>query len=119
MFKAQKAIDGVISNFPNRLVAWWLRRIDLPAGPALRGAVRQLGRGSGAPADRTLRDARPSHRRHVPAAIEDEPLGALEVALGVTIKAEPIEAKIRAAQKEGRIKGRATDVLVDAARAAG
>ena len=34
--------------------------------------------------------------------IEKEPVGAIELALKATLEAEPIEAKIRAAEKDGR-----------------
>jgi acyl-CoA dehydrogenase len=33
---------------------------------------------------------------------EDEPIGAIELALRATLEAEPIEAKIRTAEKDGR-----------------
>jgi acyl-CoA dehydrogenase len=34
--------------------------------------------------------------------VENEPVGAIELALKATLEAEPIEAKIRAAEKDGR-----------------
>ena len=36
---------------------------------------------------------------------ENEPVGAIELALKATLEAEPIEAKIRAAEKDGRFDG--------------
>jgi acyl-CoA dehydrogenase len=38
---------------------------------------------------------------HLP-LVETEPVGAIELALQATLLAEPIEAKIRAAEKDGR-----------------
>ncbi len=32
MFRAQNAFEGVISNYPSSVVAWWLRRILFPLG---------------------------------------------------------------------------------------
>ena len=43
MFKAQNAFEGVISNFPNRVIATPDAPDRVPAGPALRRAVRQAG----------------------------------------------------------------------------
>ena len=49
---------------------------------------------------------------------ESEPLGCLEAALEATIKAEAVEAKIRAAQKSGTIHGKTPEELAQAALAA-
>jgi acyl-CoA dehydrogenase len=49
----------------------------------------------------------------------DEIVGAIEHALEATIAAEPIEQRLRHAQKDGRIQGRNQTELLAAARAAG
>ena len=49
---------------------------------------------------------------------ESEPLACLEAALEATIKAEAVEAKIRAAQKSGTIRGKTPEELAQAALAA-
>ena len=54
MFKAQNAFEGVISNFPNRVIAFALRRIVFPLGPTLRRAVRPPRPGRRATADRAV-----------------------------------------------------------------
>jgi acyl-CoA dehydrogenase len=118
MFKAQNAIEGVISNYPSRLVAWFLRRIIFPRGrdyvvpsDRLGHEVARLLIAPSAARDRLTAGA------YVPKS-ETEPLGCLEAALDATIKAEAVEAKIRAAQKAGAIDGRGPEQLAQAAMAA-
>src|SRR5205085_9859980 len=43
MFKAQNAIEGVISNFPNRFISWTLRRLVFPLGRPYVVPSDQLG----------------------------------------------------------------------------
>ena len=50
---------------------------------------------------------------------EDEPVGTLEAALRAVIAAEPVEAKIRGAQKAGTISGRFADDLAERALSQG
>ncbi len=101
MYKAQMAFDGVIDNFPNRLIGRLLYRIVFP-----------LGRPYAVPSDRighqvakllispsAARD-RLTAETYLPTDA-NEAIGALEQALAATIEAEPIEAKIRAAEKSG------------------
>ncbi len=124
MFKAQTAFEGVISNFPNRVLAAVLRRIVFP-----------LGRPYFVPSDKLGHDVaklllEPSATRdrltagmYLPAS-GDGPVSMIERALVATLAAEPIEAKIRAAAKERRFDanlpaGAGLDVLVARAAAAG
>ena len=102
MFKAQSALEGVISNFPNRLIAALMRRTVFP-----------LGRPYVVPSDRLGHEVarlliEPSATRdrltagmYLPKD-EDDSMRALEAALEATLAAEPIEARIREAQKDGR-----------------
>ncbi len=103
MFRAQNAFEGVIANFPNRFFATVLRRL----------VVFPLGRPYVVPSDRLghevarlLIEPSPTRDRltadvYLPKDVED-PVGALEAALAATLEAEPIEAKVRKAEKEGR-----------------
>ena len=103
MFKAQNAFEGVIANFPNTLFATLLRRV----------VVFPLGRPYVVPSDRLGHEVaklliEPSATRdrltsdvYLPDDVE-EPAGALEAALLATIVAEPVEAKVKQAQKQGR-----------------
>jgi acyl-CoA dehydrogenase len=106
MFKAQNAFEGVISNFPNRIVAAVMRRVVFP-----------LGRPYVIPSDRLGHEVarlliEPSATRdrltagvYLPRAADD-PLAEIERALAATIAAEPIDAKVRAAVKDGRVDGK-------------
>ena len=51
--------------------------------------------------------------------VETEPLGCLEIAMEAAILAEPVAARLRAAQRAGTIAGRTPSDLVPAAVAAG
>ncbi len=65
MFKAQSAFEGVISNFPNRLIAVADAPDRVSAGPAVRRAVGPRRAARRAPADRAVGDARPADRADV------------------------------------------------------
>jgi acyl-CoA dehydrogenase len=118
MFKAQSALEGVISNYPSRVVAWFLRRIIFPRGrdyvvpsDRLGHEVARLLIAPSATRDRLTAGA------YVPMS-ETDPLGCLEAALEAAIEAEAVEAKIRAAQKAGAIEGKGPEELAQAALAA-
>ena len=103
MYKAQTAIEGVLSNFPNRALAWLLRRVVFPFGrpytvpsDALGHEVARLLIEPSATRDRLTADM------YLPNS-EDNPVGAIELALAATLDAEPIEMKMRDALKTGGI----------------
>ena len=103
MFRIQQAFEGVIANFPNKLFAFVLRHV----------VVFPLGRPYVVPSDRLghevaalLLEPSPTRDRltadvHLPTDVE-EPVGALEAALAATLAAEPVEAKLREARRQGR-----------------
>ena len=117
-FKLQVAMDGVLANFPNRLVAWVLRA----PRASRRGSRSRRRTTSGSRAWRALlhrrraRRATASPRASTCRAKEDDVIGRLEFAMEAVIKADPIEAKIRAAQKEGKLPQRTLAERRDAAR---
>lgn len=118
LHRLQQAFEGVLDNLPNRLVAWTMRRIIFPwghpqAGPddRLDQAVAQLLIAPGAARDRLTASC------FIPAD-DDEPVGALEQALAATIAAEPVEARIRAAEKSGGLEGDPRANVRDIAQAA-
>ncbi|MDP2171809.1 MAG: DUF1974 domain-containing protein, partial [Rhodocyclaceae bacterium] len=105
MYQAQQAFDGVIANFPNRFVGAFLHRSIFPWGHPYVFPSDDLGHevakaliGPSATRDRLTAEC------YLPAT-ESEPVGAIELALQATLEAEPIEAKIRAAEKDGRFEG--------------
>ena len=118
MYKAQMAFDGVIDNFPNKFIGRLLFRIIFP-----------LGRPYDVPSDKIGHQVaklliEPSATRDRLTAetylpkVATEAIGAVELALAATIEAEPIEAKIRAAEKAGALENNPDANVRDMAHAA-
>src|SRR5262249_37709265 len=119
MFKAQNALEGVISNFPNRIIATIMRRTVFP-----------LGRPYVVPSDRLGHEVarlviEPSATRdrltagmYLPKS-ESDVLGPIEAAVEATLAAEPIDARLREAQKTGRLVVKVGEDRPAAAHAAG
>ena len=102
MFKAQTALEGVISNFPSRLIASLMRRTVFPLGrpyvvpsDTLGHHVARLLIEPSATRDRLTAGM------YLPNA-EGDVMSTIEAALAATIAADPIEARMRDAQKAGR-----------------
>ena len=119
MFKSQTALEGVISNFPNRVIAALMRRTVFP-----------LGRPYVVPSDRLGHDVaalliEPSATRDrltsgmYLARTENDVLPAIETALAAAIAADPAETRIREAEKAGRFTVGAGEDRSAAAHAAG
>jgi acyl-CoA dehydrogenase len=119
MFKAQNAFEGVISNYPGGFLAAWLRVAIFPLGRPYVVPSDELGARVAElliePSD--TRD-RLTAGMYLPRD-EDDPVGTLELALAATVASEPIEAKIRAAIKAGRLVVGAGQDPAPLARAAG
>ena len=102
MYKAQQAFDGVIANFPIRFIAAFLHRSIFPWGHPYvvpsDDVGHQVAKALIAPS--ATRD-RLTAECYVP-LVETEPVGAIEMALKATLLAEPIEVRIREAEKAGR-----------------
>jgi acyl-CoA dehydrogenase len=103
-FKMQVAMEGVLANFPNRPIAWVLRRLVFPKGLTLTAPhdkwvsrAAQILITPGAARDRLTDGA------YVPKD-ETDLIGRLEFAMLAVIKADPIEAKIRQAAREGKLR---------------
>jgi acyl-CoA dehydrogenase len=117
LYRIQEAFFAIFSNLPNAGVATFLRWIVFPTGRSFRvppdSIGQEIARTLGMPGearDRLTRGA------YVPGS-EDEPVGALEAALVAVIAAEPAEAKLNAAIRDGRIaSGLRPEQLQTAAR---
>jgi acyl-CoA dehydrogenase len=101
MYQAQEAFDGVIANYPSKLVGKLLNIAIFPFGHPYVVQSDEVGHQvakllivPSAARDRLTAGC------HIPKTA-DEPVGALELALAATIAAEPIDAKVRAAEKRG------------------
>lgn len=101
LFRAQTALEGVISNLPNRLLAKLIKRIVLPLGRPLVVPSDDLGARVAALliAPSASRD-RLTAGTYLPTD-EHDAVGTLEHALTAALAAEPIEARLRHAVKTG------------------
>jgi len=118
MFKAQTALEGVISNFPNRLIAMVMRRTVFPLGRPYVIPSDQLGH----EVARLLIEPSATRDRltagmYMPQA-EDDVVRTIESAVEATLAVEPIEARIREAQKAGRLAVKGGEDRAAAAQAA-
>ena len=103
MFKMQNAFEGVISNYPSRFIAallhWYIfplgRPYEVPSDKLGHAVARMLIEPS------ATRD-RLTAGMYVPCD-ENDAVGVIELALEATMAAEPIEARIRAAVRDGRV----------------
>ena len=119
MFKAQNAFEGVVSNFPNKFVSTLLRRMIFPLGrpyvvpsDRLGGCVAELLIAPSATRDRLTAGM------YLPRDAHDA-VGVIELALEATLQAEPVQAKLRAAQKAGKLQARSAQELESQALAHG
>ena len=101
LYKIQQAFDGVIHNFPNRLVRGLLSLLIFPSGQRLLPPSDYLGHQvarlmmqPGATRDRLTAGMYIS-------SDEMDAVGALEAALNSTLECEPIQAKVDEALKSG------------------
>jgi acyl-CoA dehydrogenase len=113
--RAGEALAGVFANYPGRTVGAMLRLVVFPLGrhferpnDALGHEVARLLIAPSAARDRLTAGMYLSRA-------ESDPLGCLEAALDAAIRAEAVEAKVRAAQKAGTIRGRTAEELTEAA----
>jgi acyl-CoA dehydrogenase len=101
MYQAQEAFDGLLANYPSKGVGRFLYRIIFPFGHPYVVPSDEIGRQVAklliAPS--ATRD-RLTEGCYIPSAV-DEPVGALERALVATIAAEPVDTKVREAEKRG------------------
>lgn len=119
MFKAQSAFEGVMSNYPHRVAARILRWFIFPLGRPYVVASDKLGHDVA----KLLIEPSPTRDRltcdmYIPREA-GEIIGTLERALHAAIATEPIEAKLRAAVKAGRIEARSPEETAQAAVQAG
>ncbi len=103
LYQAQQAIDAILSNFPVKplatLLRWTIFPLGMPFRPPLDARNRDCARillEPGAARERLTAGMYVSRS-------ESDPTGALEAAFTATLACEPIEKKVRDAQKAGRL----------------
>jgi acyl-CoA dehydrogenase len=106
LYRAQHAIDGILSNFPVKALATLLRWTIFPLGAPFRPSLDSRNRECakialepGAARDRLTAGM------YVPKD-ESDITGKLEAAFAATIACEPIDEKIRKALKKGKMAAR-------------
>ncbi|HUH60362.1 MAG TPA: acyl-CoA dehydrogenase [Candidimonas sp.] len=101
--KLREAFEGVLANFPNRIVAGLLRAMAFPLGYAYSAPTDKLGQEVARLLTRPseTRD-RLTHDCYVPQDTM-EPVGAIEAAFRATLATEAIDAKIRKFEKTGQL----------------
>ncbi|HWP94552.1 MAG TPA: acyl-CoA dehydrogenase [Gammaproteobacteria bacterium] len=119
LFTIQKSFDALFRNIEPRLLAWCLRALLFPLGRSYRAPGDALDRRvarliltPGAARDRLISDMyfpRDSGDRFV----------VLEEAFVRLTASESLERRLKEAVREGRVRGRTFDELVEAARKAG
>jgi acyl-CoA dehydrogenase len=119
LHKTQDAFYGLFENLPNRLIAWALRCTIFPWGRVFRAPDDAMGSKVV-----NLMMTPGTSRDRLTAGIciprdENDPVTALDMAMLAVIAAEPVEAKMRAAQREGKISGGFPDMLMQDAKAKG
>ena len=104
LYKVQVALDGVLQNFPSHLAALLLRGLIFPLGKCLAPPSDKLGH----QVSSLLLQPGPARDRLTAGMFlptdEGDAVGALEAALASTLKCEPLQAKIEAARKTGKVK---------------
>ncbi len=117
LYRVQYAFNGFFANVPNRFAAVLLHAVIFPYGREFNPAADRLGN----EVVRVMLEPGPARERLTAGVFvpknEDEAVGALEAALRAVIAAEPVETKIRAAVKDGRLSATLPDETV--ARKAG
>jgi acyl-CoA dehydrogenase len=119
MFTAQNAFEGVISNYPNRLVAWALRRVIFPLGRPYVVPSDKLGH----EVARLLIENSPTRDRLTSGMFiprdETDAVGAVEAALAAVADAELVEQKLRAAERAQQLPAGDSAETIDLALRSG
>ena len=117
--RTQEAFYGLFENLPNRLVGWGLRLTIFPWGRVFDAPADTLGNKvvgllmtPGSARDRLTQGM------CIPRD-QDDPVSVIDAALLAVIAAEPLEAKLRAAQRDGSIGGEFPQQIADDAVAKG
>jgi acyl-CoA dehydrogenase len=119
--QAEQALEGLLGNFPNKLLGGALRVLVMPFGRRHKGPNDALdaeiagiiGRNSGDPALEELLTGcyRPQDK--------DDAVGALQHAINLLNEVTPLQKKLRQALKEGQLQEVPEQDLIDTAKAAG
>jgi acyl-CoA dehydrogenase len=103
LYRFYAALDGVLLNFPNRFVGFFLRRVVFPLGrhthPAKDHKMKEIVRAAMEPSD--FRDAL-SREIYINQDPSDA-TGVLELALAKVVETEEANARLEKAVREGKV----------------
>ncbi|MEL6868924.1 MAG: acyl-CoA dehydrogenase [Pseudomonadota bacterium] len=103
MYQAQEQLHKFLQNFPNRPVAWLLRALIFPRGRTYSAPSDEIGNDIVElminPTQARDRLCAETYREQIPS----NPLGMLQAALEQAVIVEPLEKRLRDAQKAGTI----------------
>ena len=110
----ESSFSHIMTNFPVRPAAWLMRMIVFPIGRHFHEPTDRLGNEIAA---MLLQPSAARDRLTRGVYISDDPndaMGRIESALPKVIAAEPVERKLRQAERRGDIHGETTEALVAA-----
>ncbi|MHA6141024.1 acyl-CoA dehydrogenase [Pseudomonas mohnii] len=119
--QAERAMDELLNNFPNKVLGCLLRVIVFPFGRRHKGPSDKLGAEVAAvigraKGDPTLEELLLGCYRPQSA---DDPVGALQHASDLLSAAQPLQKKLHTALKSGQVKPIAGEHIIDTALEAG
>jgi len=119
--EAEKALDALLTNFPNRIVAALLRVLVFPLGRRHKGPSDRLDAAVAAVLGQAKGDAALESLLagcYRPASVDDA-VGALQHACELLAQARPLHKKLQVAVKGGQIHPEPGQSLIDAGLQAG
>ncbi len=119
MYHAQEQLHSFLRNFPNRPVAFMLRRTIFPRGRTYYSPSDELGKKVVDLITQTGESRERLSEQAFTTLMPNNPLGLLQEALVLSEQLQPLEIKLRQAKKEGLIKSDYLGYQIDEAAKAG
>ena len=115
LYRAQEQLHSLLRNFPNRVVAYFLRRFIFPRGMTYYAPADRLG----ARVVELIMNPTATRERLCAFIYKtpdpNNPIGVLQQVLVEATELEPLEKRLRAAVKAGKIPDRELPIQLDAA----
>jgi acyl-CoA dehydrogenase len=118
MYNAQEQLHSFLLNFPNRPVAFILRRVIFPRGRTYFPPADELGQKIVASITKTGETRERLSEQAFTTLLPNNPLGLLQEALQLSEKLAPLEQKLRQAHKEGLLRSEYLGFQIAEAKAA-
>ena len=114
IYRLQEQLHGLLRNFPNRWMAALLRGLVFPTGRRYSAPSDKLGNRL----NESLINPSSSRDRLTSGVYTGDPesnIGIMDATMRLAIQAEPLEKRIREAQKEGVLEEDARDDIIEVA----